>query len=646
MKARILSFLFVLVLTPSVVKGQTFSQMKISSVAPTVNDIPVNQCVDWKNTTDGTTKHYCNDNGTLISMLIGTTTPNPPPPPPPPPPSVQLQSIKLNPSSVVGGSPSTGTVTLSGAAPAGGAAVALSSKKPLVVPTNVTVPFGLTSANFSITTGPVAVQTQIQISGTYVTSQFATLTLQPPGPPPPPPVQAALASVSLLPASVLGGNPSQGTVTLTSAAPLGGAVVTLQSTNPPIASVPGTVTVLPNSTNAIFTVTTAGVSSDTSVMITGTYNATQMATLGVTAATLPPPPPATGNIWVNGSAGSDSNPGTQAQPFKTIQKAADMVNPGDTVIVQDGVYTDSPSSCGANPIVCLNRGGAPGSLVTFKAEHKWGAKLDATKSHDIGFRFNADYIHIEGFEITGTVERGFGGSSGIELYNGGVGAEIVGNHIHDTGKQCLLTSNPNYYNGQNGIYSSVDNVLFDGNVIHDVGRYAPGENGCQPDNPYWQNHDHGLYQGGGNNNLIRNNIFYNNKRGWDIQGSGDGDFVLNNTFAFANPDRAGAIVDNGLSNWTVENNIFYQKVAWYGQPTGGVTKRNLTTESSLFGDGTTTDPSNILNMDPKFQNALGFDFHLMPTSPAIGKGLFLPQVKLDAAGKTRHNPPSIGAFEP
>ncbi|OGZ35575.1 MAG: hypothetical protein A2815_01800, partial [Candidatus Portnoybacteria bacterium RIFCSPHIGHO2_01_FULL_40_12b] len=36
--------------------------------------------------------------------------------------------------------------------------------------------------------------------------------------------------------------------------------------------------------------------------------------------------------------GSDTNPGTQSQPFKTIQKAVNLMNPGDTTIVKGGTY--------------------------------------------------------------------------------------------------------------------------------------------------------------------------------------------------------------------------------------------------------------------------------------------------------------------
>jgi hypothetical protein len=37
--------------------------------------------------------------------------------------------------------------------------------------------------------------------------------------------------------------------------------------------------------------------------------------------------------------GSDSNSGTQTLPLLTPQKAANIVKPGDTIIVGDGTYT-------------------------------------------------------------------------------------------------------------------------------------------------------------------------------------------------------------------------------------------------------------------------------------------------------------------
>jgi len=39
------------------------------------------------------------------------------------------------------------------------------------------------------------------------------------------------------------------------------------------------------------------------------------------------------------TTGSDTNPGTLAAPWKTVQKAANTALPGQTVCVRGGVYT-------------------------------------------------------------------------------------------------------------------------------------------------------------------------------------------------------------------------------------------------------------------------------------------------------------------
>ena len=258
--------------------------------------------------------------------------------------SVALASITLNPGNLTGGANhnSTGTVTLSAAAPAGGAVVMLASNKPAAtVQTSVTVaagattatftvatttvtagtiatitatydgiskssrarrehaagflddePFrtdrrrrqhrhsdthqrgasrrrggdaeeqqrdaatpasgsvtvaaGATIATFAVTTSEVTVPTQANITATCLgASTNSTLTLNP-----------RLVGVSVFPAAVTGGNGSTGTVTLGSAAPAGGAVVTLTSSNTNAATVPGTVTVAAGATTKTFAVTT------------------------------------------------------------------------------------------------------------------------------------------------------------------------------------------------------------------------------------------------------------------------------------------------------------------------------------------------------------------------------------------------------
>ena len=106
-----------------------------------------------------------------------------PPPPPPPPGPASLSSVTVTPSSVVGGGASTGRVTLSTAAPSGGAAVALSSgNAAATVPASVTVAGGATSATFPVTTAAVGTSTPVAISAAYNgVTRSATLTVNPPG---------------------------------------------------------------------------------------------------------------------------------------------------------------------------------------------------------------------------------------------------------------------------------------------------------------------------------------------------------------------------------------------------------------------------------------------------------------------------------
>jgi hypothetical protein len=83
-------------------------------------------------------------------------------------------------------------------------------------------------------------------------------------------IQPAMA-LSLNPTSVTGGSTSTGTVTLITAAPSGGAVVTLTSSNTAVATVPANVTVAAGATTATFTVNTNSVTFTTNITITATY---------------------------------------------------------------------------------------------------------------------------------------------------------------------------------------------------------------------------------------------------------------------------------------------------------------------------------------------------------------------------------------
>jgi len=192
----------------------------------------------------------------------------------PPTTLIAIAAVSVNPGSVPSGSPSTGTVTLSAPAAAGGAVVTLQSGTPAAatVPASVTVAAGNSSATFTVSTSPVAIATQVSISGTYNGSAQATLTVNPP----------ALSSVSLNPAIVLGGASSTGTVTLSAPAAAGGAVVTLSSSNPAVATVPASVSLPAGALTATFNVATNAGSGPATVNIGGNYNGSQSAMLTVT----------------------------------------------------------------------------------------------------------------------------------------------------------------------------------------------------------------------------------------------------------------------------------------------------------------------------------------------------------------------------
>lgn len=197
-----------------------------------------------------------------------------------------LSSLTVAPASVVGGAGATGTVTLTAAAPAGGAVVALTSANAAAasVPASVNVATGATSATFQITTAPVAAAAAVTLTAAWSgVSRTATLTVNTP---------ASLASVGLLPTSVTGGASSQGTVTLTSAAPAGGLVVTLSSDSAS-ATVPASVAVAAGATSAGFTATTTSVTAPTTVTVTAlAAGVTRTATLTLNTAvpgTLPAP---------------------------------------------------------------------------------------------------------------------------------------------------------------------------------------------------------------------------------------------------------------------------------------------------------------------------------------------------------------------
>jgi hypothetical protein len=184
-------------------------------------------------------------------------------------------------SNVIGGQPMRGLVGLTTPAPAGGTTISLSSDNPAVrVPASVTIAAGNSATTFVASTSAVVNPASANITASAgAGSKSAFLGLQPD-----PNAAGVLASLTPNVGGVTGGATLQVSLTLSAAAPAGGAVVTLSSSNPAAARVPASVTVPAGQGFATFTVTTSAVAADTSVTITGTYGVSQTATITVLAA--------------------------------------------------------------------------------------------------------------------------------------------------------------------------------------------------------------------------------------------------------------------------------------------------------------------------------------------------------------------------
>lgn len=96
--------------------------------------------------------------------------------------------------------------------------------------------------------------------------------------------------------------------------------------------------------------------------------------------------------------GNDANAGTEGDPWRTIQKAADSLAAGDTAFVRAGIYRER---------VTVNvSGNAEGGFVTLQAYSDErvvidGAKLNPPKNADTALMLIRDqsYVRVKGFEI-------------------------------------------------------------------------------------------------------------------------------------------------------------------------------------------------------------------------------------------------------
>lgn len=119
------------------------------------------------------------------------------------------------------------------------------------------------------------------------------------------------------------------------------------------------------------------------------------------------------------TSASDSNPGTESQPWQTLSKASSTVAPGDTVIVRPGTYNERVNFYGGN----LNSATVP---TTFVADPPREAKM-------YGFdTLRAPHLKIVGFDISVPEELlSSDWTARHAIFVRSSGVEVANNYIHD-----------------------------------------------------------------------------------------------------------------------------------------------------------------------------------------------------------------------
>lgn len=285
--------------------------------------------------------------------------------------------------------------------------------------------------------------------------------------------------------------------------------------------------------------------------------------------------------------GSDTNPGTQAQPWQTIQKAVKTVVAGDTVLVRGGEYSTvyggwsfQSSGTQSQPITISNYSGEQIIIKISQEDKNYGAFgcWYAPTDPEAWQTPKADFIRIIGSDVLPHVlSNGITSTKGIVIqgvlgHAAGVEAagcdnwEVAGIDFVDvpygifTKKRNFMTTQDNsadhWYVHGNRVYGyfSESGMQFNGNYnlienneIYKVTDINNTPYGCQ------------LLNLLGNNNIVRGNIL--SRKGSAVQCLGillewdlaDGNTVEQNLIF----DVTAGMVFQGGDNNVIRNNIIY-----------------------------------------------------------------------------------------
>lgn len=343
----------------------------------------------------------------------------------------------------------------------------------------------------------------------------------------------------------------------------------------------------------------------------------------------------TSNLYVSAAYGNDSYPGTPTQPFKTIQRAANLAKPGTTIHVGRGTYTETITSTVS---------GTSGARIRYVSVDKWKAIIKPVSGAYTMWSVKGGYTDISGFQIDGT--NGTSVRAGIYLSGGN--SSVNNSLVHNVAQASGCDNR-----GGAGLVAdqsrgtAYKNYEFVSNVVHHVG------GGCG----YIQ----GIYHS--SSGKIINNLVYATSQGINMGHDDHNILVINNTL-FGNSGYGiyfggcKEAYNNGCPTYGIKihNNIIYNNGGGIQGPIGSEDVGNDVRNNLVYGNRTNFDlasPSastriGIISADPQFVNYVangGGDYRLRSTSPVIGKGQTAYAPSYDINYKQRGSLIDMGAYE-
>lgn len=347
----------------------------------------------------------------------------------------------------------------------------------------------------------------------------------------------------------------------------------------------------------------------------------------VPSTTEPPATPSTACHLYVAPNGADSNPGTEAAPFRTIERAAQAALPDTTVHVAPGNYAGGFKTV-AN--------GTPQGRVYYLSTRRWGARIvpAPNSSSPSAWDNRGNYVDIVGFEVDGSAYQG-----GVKwlygIYNGGSYDSIRDNHVHHIATTVACSSADGAGIGIESYFRGIKSDVI-GNHIHDI-----GPAGCH------------AIQGININTpaTVANNIVYRvSEAGIHLWRDATNVIVANNTVAASNRGIVVGAGDyfysSGPNDHThVINNIVYDNNKGISEQ--GATGKNNTYNNNLVfqNPGGDWNLANGLAHSGSVASAPQFvgysrtgtpDFRLRSSSPAIGKGSARHALPSDIKGAPRN----------